>query len=120
MISVNVRDLSTHTPHFAPYTIVTVNGLTVGIVGYTTQSAAVGASLASTLEVADVDWNSADATPEAASAELAVTVTVARTMADESGNVTAPVGAVLSTRTLAMVAEVATFPATSVVITRRS
>jgi 2',3'-cyclic-nucleotide 2'-phosphodiesterase (5'-nucleotidase family) len=62
VISVNVRDISTHQPHFAPYTIVTVNGVKIGILGYTTQSAAVGASLSSTLEVADCDWNSTDAT----------------------------------------------------------
>ncbi len=62
VISINVRDISTHQPHFAPYTTVTVNGTKIGIVGYTTQSAAVGASLASTLEVADADWNSTDAT----------------------------------------------------------
>ena len=62
VISVNVRDLSTHQPHFAPYTTVTVAGVKVGILGYTTQSAAVGASLSSTLEVADADWNSSDST----------------------------------------------------------
>jgi 2',3'-cyclic-nucleotide 2'-phosphodiesterase (5'-nucleotidase family) len=62
VISVNVRDIATHQPHFAPYTIVTVNGLKIGILGYTTQSAAVGASLSATLEVADCDWNSTDAT----------------------------------------------------------
>ena len=62
VISVNVRDLSTHQPHFAPYTTVTVDGVKVGILGYTTQSAAVGASLATTLEVADADWNSSDST----------------------------------------------------------
>ena len=43
IISVNVRDISTHQPHFAPYTTLTVNGVKIGILGYTTQSAAVGA-----------------------------------------------------------------------------
>jgi 2',3'-cyclic-nucleotide 2'-phosphodiesterase (5'-nucleotidase family) len=62
VISVNVRDISTHQPHFAPYTILTVNGVKIGILGYTTQSAAVGASLAATLEVANADWNSTVAT----------------------------------------------------------
>jgi 2',3'-cyclic-nucleotide 2'-phosphodiesterase (5'-nucleotidase family) len=62
VLSVNVRDLATHQPHFAPYTTITVGGVKIGIVGYTTQSAAVGASLATTLEVADVDWNSTDST----------------------------------------------------------
>ena len=45
---------------------------------------------------------------------------MARTFVVVVGEAIAPVGAVLSTRTLAIVAEVATFPATSVVITRRS
>jgi 2',3'-cyclic-nucleotide 2'-phosphodiesterase (5'-nucleotidase family) len=62
VISVNVRDISTHQPHFAPYTTITVNGIKIGILGYTTQAAAVGASLATTLEVADADWNSTDST----------------------------------------------------------
>jgi 2',3'-cyclic-nucleotide 2'-phosphodiesterase (5'-nucleotidase family) len=62
VISANVRDLPAHTPHFAPYTILTVNGVKIGILGYTTQAAAVGASLSNTLEVADCDWFSTDAT----------------------------------------------------------
>jgi 2',3'-cyclic-nucleotide 2'-phosphodiesterase (5'-nucleotidase family) len=60
VISVNVRDIATHQPHFLPYTTLTVNGVNIGILGYTTQAAAVGASLSSTLEVADCDWNSTD------------------------------------------------------------
>lgn len=56
VISVNVRDIATHQPHFAPYTTVTVNGVKVGIVGYTTSTATVGASLANTLEVVDCQW----------------------------------------------------------------
>ena len=59
VISVNVRDISTHQPHFAATTTVTVNGVKIGIVGYTTSSAAVGASLASTLEVVDCQWTGA-------------------------------------------------------------
>lgn len=62
VLSVNVRDVSTHLPYFAPYNIVTINGIKIGIIGYTTQSAEVGASLASTLEVAACDWSSTDAT----------------------------------------------------------
>ncbi|MBU1425971.1 MAG: DNRLRE domain-containing protein [Gammaproteobacteria bacterium] len=57
VLSVNVRDIATHLPHFSPYSVVTVNGTKVGIIGYTTQSAEVGASLASTLEVVDCDWS---------------------------------------------------------------
>jgi 2',3'-cyclic-nucleotide 2'-phosphodiesterase (5'-nucleotidase family) len=59
VISVNVRDIATGQPHFAPYTIVTVAGKKVGILGYTTQAAEVGASLASTLQVVDCDWSAA-------------------------------------------------------------
>ncbi|MDD4880918.1 MAG: DNRLRE domain-containing protein, partial [Gallionellaceae bacterium] len=61
VLSVNVRDIATHTPHFAPYRIVTVNGTRIGILGYTTQASEVGASLASTLEVVDCDWNGTSA-----------------------------------------------------------
>jgi 2',3'-cyclic-nucleotide 2'-phosphodiesterase (5'-nucleotidase family) len=61
VISVNVRDKNTHQPYFAPYTIVTINGKKIGILGYTTQAAEVGASLASTIEVAACDWKSTDA-----------------------------------------------------------
>ena len=71
-------------------------------------------------------WNRALATPEAepptaGSAELEVTETEApRTFAAAAGAVTAPVGFVLSTRTLVIVVEVKVLPALSVVITRRS
>jgi 2',3'-cyclic-nucleotide 2'-phosphodiesterase (5'-nucleotidase family) len=57
VISVNVRDIATHTAYFAPYTTVTINGTKIGILGYTTQDAEVGAELASTLEVVTCDWN---------------------------------------------------------------
>jgi 2',3'-cyclic-nucleotide 2'-phosphodiesterase (5'-nucleotidase family) len=59
VVSVNVRNITTHQPYFAPYTIVTVNGIKVGILGYTTSASEVGASLSSTLEVATCDWNNA-------------------------------------------------------------
>jgi 2',3'-cyclic-nucleotide 2'-phosphodiesterase (5'-nucleotidase family) len=58
VLSVNVRDVATGLPHFDPYNIVTVNGKKVGIIGYTTQAAQVGASLASSLVVADCNWSS--------------------------------------------------------------
>ena len=57
IISLNVRDIATHAPHFAPWTTVTVNGTKVGIIGYTTSTATVGASLANTLEVVDCQWS---------------------------------------------------------------
>ena len=56
VISANVRDISTGAPHFPATTTVTVNGVKIGIIGYTTSSAQVGASLASTLEVVDCQW----------------------------------------------------------------
>ena len=57
VISANVRDIATHTPHFPATTTVTVNGTKIGIIGYTTPSAVVGASLASTIEVVQCGWN---------------------------------------------------------------
>jgi 2',3'-cyclic-nucleotide 2'-phosphodiesterase (5'-nucleotidase family) len=57
VLSVNVRDIATQQPHFAPYSIVTVNGTRVGILGYTTSASQVGASLAGTLEVVNCDWS---------------------------------------------------------------
>lgn len=62
VVSVNVRDAATHTPYFAPYQIVTINGTKIGILGYTTSAAEVGASLANEIEVADCDWSSSDPT----------------------------------------------------------
>jgi 2',3'-cyclic-nucleotide 2'-phosphodiesterase/3'-nucleotidase/5'-nucleotidase len=64
VISANVRDLnctSAHVryptcEHFPPTTMVTVNGTKIGIIGYTTSSATVGASLSSTLTVVDCQW----------------------------------------------------------------
>lgn len=57
VISANVRDIATHAPHFPATTMVTVNGTKVGIIGFTTPSAQVGASLANTLEVVDCPWS---------------------------------------------------------------
>ena len=66
-------------------------------------------------------WNCAELTPEPASAELADTATLAPAAnAFAAGAVIDPVGAVLSIRTLAMVADVKVFPTLSVVTTRRS
>ena len=66
-------------------------------------------------------WNCADDTPEPVSALLADTATAApETKALLAGVVMVPVGAVLSTRTLAIVGDVNVFPTLSVVITRRS
>lgn len=61
VLSANVRDIATHQPHFKASTTVTIHGTKVGILGYTTQAAEVGADLASTLEIVDCDWNSTDA-----------------------------------------------------------
>ena len=78
------------------------------------------ATLVHVLAPAGERWNSALATPDPPSAEFAVTVNVPLMLADAAGAVIDPVGAVLSTRTLAMVADVKALPTLSVVITRRS
>ena len=66
-------------------------------------------------------WKRALATQKPPSAEFEVTETEEpRTFAAAAGAVTAPVGFVLSTRTLVIVVEVKVLPALSVVITRRS
>lgn len=62
VISANVRDIATGQPHFPATTTVTVNGVKVGIIGYTTPTATVGASLASTLTVVDCQWTGATGT----------------------------------------------------------
>jgi len=62
VLSANVVLKGTTTPRFAASTTVTINGTKIGILGYTTQAAEVGASLADTLEVKDCDWNSTDST----------------------------------------------------------
>ena len=64
-------------------------------------------------------WNCVVATPEPASAESLASETVPRTFAPPAGAVTAPVGSVLSTRTV-IGAEAKALPALSVVRTRRS
>jgi 2',3'-cyclic-nucleotide 2'-phosphodiesterase (5'-nucleotidase family) len=64
VLSVNVRDKSTHLPYFAPYNIVAVNGKKVAILGYTIQTAEVGPTLTNTLEVVACPWvGSTDTTP---------------------------------------------------------
>ena len=65
-------------------------------------------------------WNCALATPDPPSAESDVTENVPLMMAPDAGAVTDPVGAELSTRTLAMVGDVKVLPTLSVVMTRRS
>ncbi len=65
-------------------------------------------------------WKSALATPDSPSAELEVTLSVPLTIAEDAGDAIKPVGAVLSTRTAAIAADVSTLPTLSVVIMRRS
>ncbi len=57
VVSANVRDIATHRPHFPASTTVMVNGTKIGILGYTTPTAVVGASLRHTLEVVRCNWN---------------------------------------------------------------
>lgn len=61
VISANVRDVSTHQPHFPATTTLTVNGTKIGIIGYTTPSATVGPSLTGSLEVVQCGWNTTPA-----------------------------------------------------------
>ena len=61
VISANIRDISTHQPHFPATTMLTVNGTKIGIIGYTTPSAVVGSSLANSIEVVECGWNSTPA-----------------------------------------------------------
>jgi 2',3'-cyclic-nucleotide 2'-phosphodiesterase (5'-nucleotidase family) len=64
VISSNIRDIDCTAAHprypscehFPPYTTVTVDGVKIGLVGFTTPTATVGASLASTLTVVDCPW----------------------------------------------------------------
>ena len=65
-------------------------------------------------------WYCTELTPLPPSAELAVMLIAPRRMPLLVGAVTLPVGAVLSTRTFAIVADVNVFPTLSVVITRKS
>ena len=65
-------------------------------------------------------WKATEATPEPASVAPAVATIVPRRFAAAIGEVRAPAGAVLSTRTFATVALVPGLPAASVTITRRS
>ena len=62
VISMNICSNGTLNPFFKPYVIVTVNGTKIGILGYTTGAAEVGASLAATISVVACDWTSSDAT----------------------------------------------------------
>lgn len=66
VISVNVRDKNTHLPYFAPYTVATVNGKKIGIIGYTNDAADIGPTLTNTLEVVTCDWNGGSTNPVAA------------------------------------------------------
>ncbi|HCE67604.1 MAG: hypothetical protein A2X82_07465 [Geobacteraceae bacterium GWC2_55_20] len=56
VVSVNVRNKTTHLPYFAPYTVTTVNGKKVGVIGYTNPSGDIGPSLTDTLEVVSCTW----------------------------------------------------------------
>jgi 2',3'-cyclic-nucleotide 2'-phosphodiesterase (5'-nucleotidase family)/3',5'-cyclic AMP phosphodiesterase CpdA len=58
VVSMNVCSNGTLKPFFKPYVIVNLNGLKVGVLGYTTSAAEVGASLAPILDVVKCDWNS--------------------------------------------------------------
>ena len=56
IISANVIDVATGLPHYPPTRTITVNGTKIGIIGYTTSTAQVGASLTASLKVVDCQW----------------------------------------------------------------
>ncbi|MEI7731508.1 MAG: DNRLRE domain-containing protein, partial [Verrucomicrobiota bacterium] len=62
VLSMNICSNGTHNPFFKPYVIVTINGTKIGILGYTTGAAEVGASVAPIIDVVACDWSSTDAT----------------------------------------------------------
>ncbi len=63
ILSINICTKGTHTPYFAPWTIVNVNGNKIGIVGYTTESAdSSDPTVTATIDVVKCDWSSTDST----------------------------------------------------------
>ena len=58
VISMNVCSNGTHKPFFKPYVTVTNNGTKIGILGYTTGAAEVGASVDPIIDVVPCDWTS--------------------------------------------------------------
>jgi 2',3'-cyclic-nucleotide 2'-phosphodiesterase/3'-nucleotidase len=62
VISANVININTNQPYFPPYTTVTIHGVKIGLLGYTTAESEVGADLSNTLKVAPCDWKSSDST----------------------------------------------------------
>ena len=57
VLSVNVRDKTTHQPYFAGTSLVNVDGMKVGIIGYTTDAADIGATLVNDIEVVKCAWS---------------------------------------------------------------
>jgi 2',3'-cyclic-nucleotide 2'-phosphodiesterase (5'-nucleotidase family) len=62
VISVNICRHGTLTPYFHPYVVLTVRGIKIGLVGYTTNTTVIGDDLLNTIDLAPVDWKSADPT----------------------------------------------------------
>ena len=56
IISANVIDIATGLPHYPATRVVTVNGTKIGIIGYTTSTAQVGASASASIKVIDCQW----------------------------------------------------------------
>jgi len=62
VISMNICSNGTRVPFFKPYVMVTINGTKIGILGYTTGNAEVGASVDPVIDVVPCDWTSSVAT----------------------------------------------------------
>lgn len=63
ILSINICNKGTHTPYFAPWVIVNVNGNKVGIIGYTTESAdSSDPDVTAAIDVVPCDWSSTDST----------------------------------------------------------
>ena len=63
LLSMNICNKGTHTAYYEPYTIVTVNGVKIGIIGYTTESAdSPETDVNNLIDVVKCDWSSTDTT----------------------------------------------------------
>lgn len=63
VISINICAHGTHTPYFAPYVILNVNGNKIGVIGYTTESSdSPESAVNSLIDVVKCDWSSSDST----------------------------------------------------------
>ena len=63
LLSMNICTKGTHNAYYEPYTTLTVNGIKIGIIGYTTESAdSPETEVNSLIDVVKCDWSSTDTT----------------------------------------------------------